>query len=144
MKKYIVVFALPVLLFSCDMKRKDKIYDDAAKQTDLARKDSTTVQIIDSVYNFGKVADGEKVEYNYRFVNSGTKPLVIDRASASCGCTVPEKPEKPIMPGDTGFIKVVFNSKGRVGLVDKNITVISNSKPEFPTLLLTGEVIEKK
>ncbi len=143
MMKYIIVLALPVLLFSCDMKRKDKIYDDAAKQTDEARKDSTTVQIIDSVYNFGKVADGEKVEYNYRFVNSGTKPLVIDRASASCGCTVPEKPEKPIMPGDTGFIKVVFNSSGRVGLVDKNITVISNSKPEFPRLLLTGEVISK-
>ncbi len=143
MTKYIIALALPVMLFSCDMKRKDKIYDDAAKQTDLARKDSTTVQIIDSVYNFGKVADGEKVEYNYRFVNSGTKPLVIDRASASCGCTVPEKPEKPVMPGDTGFIKVVFNSKGRVGLVDKNITVVSNSKPEFPTLLLTGEVIGK-
>jgi hypothetical protein len=143
MMKYIIVLALPVMLFSCDMKRKDKIYDDAAKQTDEARKDSTTVQIIDSVYNFGKVADGEKVEYNYRFVNSGAKPLVIDRASASCGCTVPEKPEKPIMPGDTGFIKVVFNSSGRVGLVDKNITVISNSKPEFPRLLLTGEVISK-
>ena len=69
---------------------------------------------------------------------------MIDRASASWGCTVREKPEKPVMPGDTGFIKVVFNSKGRVGLVDKNITVISNAKPEFPTLLLTGEVIEKK
>lgn len=144
MKSTWIVMALPVLLFSCDMKRKDKIADDNARQMELAAKDTTTVFIIDTAYNFGKVADGAKVEYNYRFVNNGTKPLVIDRATASCGCTVPEKPEAPVMPNDTGFIKVVFNSTGRVGPVEKNITVISNAKPEFPRLILTGEVTGKE
>jgi len=61
------------------------------------------------------VTEGEKVIYNYRFKNTGTKPLVIVEATASCGCTVPQKPEKPILPGETGFIKVVFDSKNRVG-----------------------------
>ena len=44
-----------------------------AKRTELALKEKTTVQIIDSAYNFGKVTDGEKVEYSYRFKNTGNK-----------------------------------------------------------------------
>ena len=106
--------------------------------------DTTTVQMIDSVYDFGKVTDGEKVIYNYRFKNTGSKPLIISSASASCGCTVPEKPEEPVKPGETGFLKVVFNSEGRVGPTHKTVTVISNAYPSFPVLLLTGEVVSKK
>lgn len=117
---------------------------DAATQNTLALKDTTTVQIIDSSYNFGKVADGEKVEYSYRFKNTGSKPLVIADAHASCGCTVPQKPEKPILPGEIGFIKIVFDSKGRVGNAYKTITVVSNANPEFPQLILTGDVEAKK
>lgn len=139
-KKYFLFLLVSVIMISCDNRRKDKIADDASAQTALALKDSTTVQIIDSSYNFGKVTDGEKVEYSYRFKNTGTRPLVIVEASASCGCTVPQKPEKPILPGDIGFIKIVFDSKGRVGNAHKSITVISNANPEFPPLILTGDV----
>ena len=144
MKKIILFLFISATIFSCDVRRKDKIADDASTQKALALKDSTTVQIIDSAYNFGKVTDGEKVEYSYRFKNTGSKPLVIVNASASCGCTVPQKPEKPIMPGEIGFIKIVFDSKGRVGSAHKTITVISNANPEFIPLILTGEVIAKK
>ena len=132
-------------LFSCDI-RKNKTKDDvkASDPSVQVFKDSTTVQIIDSVYNFGKVTDGEKVEYNYRFKNTGKNPLIITTATASCGCTVPEKPEAPIKPGETGFIKVVFNSQGRVGDVHKEITVVSNAYPVFPVLELRGQVMEIK
>ena len=132
-------------LFSCDI-RKNKAKDDvkASDPSVQVFKDSTTVQIIDSVYNFGKVTDGEKVEYNYRFKNTGKNPLIITTATASCGCTVPEKPEAPIKPGETGFIKVVFNSQGRVGDVHKEITVVSNAYPVFPVLELRGQVMEIK
>ena len=144
MKKYLLLLLVPAFLFSCDVRKKDKIADDAEKLKELALKDTTTVQVIDTVYNFGKTTDGEKVEYNYRFKNTGSKSLVITSATASCGCTVPQKPEKPISPGDTGFIKVVFDSKGRVGSAHKTITVVSNAKPGFPELLLTGEVVAKQ
>src|SRR5215204_1782185 len=115
------------LIASCDVRKNDKVVDDGVQQMENAKKDSTTVQLIDSVYNFGTVAEGEKVTYNFRFRNSGSKPMVITNTSASCGCTVPEKPEKPIMPGETGFIKVVFNSKGKLGHNEKNITVMANT-----------------
>ena len=144
MKKYILFLLVTLTAISCDVRRKDKIADDAASQKALALKDSTTVQIIDSAYNFGKVTDGDKVEYSYRFKNTGNKPLVIVEAHASCGCTVPQKPEKPILPGEIGFIKIVFNSKGRVGNAHKTITVISNANPEFTPLVLTGDVEAKK
>jgi hypothetical protein len=143
-KNYILICLISISVISCSERRKDKIADDAETQKVLALKDSTTVQIIDSSYNFGKVTDGEKVEYSYRFKNTGTKPLVIVEATASCGCTVPQKPEKPILPGETGFIKVVFDSKGRVGNAHKTITVISNADPGFPVLTLTGDVEAKK
>jgi hypothetical protein len=143
MNRFIPVILCGLLLLSCDFRRKDKIADDGAQLTEKALKDSTTVQIIDSAYNFGTVTDGEKVEYSYRFKNTGTKPLVIITASASCGCTVPQKPEKPILPGETGFIKVVFDSKGRVGLTHKSVTITSNARPDFLPLELTGDVLGK-
>ena len=144
MKKYILFLLVPVILVSCDVKRKDRIADDASKQREQALRDSTTVQVIDTTYNFGKVTDGEKVEFNYRFKNTGNKPLIITNATASCGCTVPQKPEMPILSGDTGFIKVVFDSKGRIGSAHKTVTVNSNAFPGFPQLLLTGEVVGKE
>ncbi|MBK8520016.1 MAG: DUF1573 domain-containing protein [Ferruginibacter sp.] len=144
MKKYILFLLVSATVVSCDVRRKDKIADDTETQKLQALKDSTTVQIIDTTYDFKTVTDGEKVMYSYRFKNTGTKPLVIVEASASCGCTVPQKPEKPVLPGETGFIKVVFDSKGRVGPAHKTVTVQSNAKPEFPTLILTGNVIAKE
>ena len=144
MKKIIFFLLASATVASCNVRHKNKIADDIETQKVLALKDSTTVQIIDSAYNFGKVTEGEKVEYSYRFKNTGKKPLVVVQATASCGCTVPQKPEKPILPGEIGFIKIVFDSKGRVGQAHKTISVTSNANPEFTPLVLTGTVEEKK
>jgi hypothetical protein len=141
-KIFLFIFFAGVL-GACNI-RNEKYKHDLEAQLKPHYNDTTTVQMIDSVYDFGKVTDGEKVIYNYRFKNTGNKPLIISSASASCGCTVPEKPEEPVKPGATGFLKVVFNSEGRVGPTHKTVTVISNAYPAFPVLLLTGEVTSKK
>lgn len=147
MKKIIIAVAVTAAMVSCDVKRKDKISDsvniDSTKMAN-AMNQPTTVQLIDSTFDFGTITEGEKVEYSYRFKNTGSTPLMIVSASASCGCTVPEKPEKPILPGETSYIKVVFNSQGKVGQNHKDITVIANTTPAFPTLKLSGEVTAKK
>ncbi len=131
-------------LFSCNTRKSDKVVDDIQKLKAAAVKDSTTVAVIDSIYNFGTITEGEKVEYSFRFTNTGSKPLVILSTTASCGCTIPQKPEKPIMPGEMGFIKVVFDSKGKVGHNTKTIVVASNAMPPFKDLLLEGEVVQKQ
>ena len=165
MKKYCWVILLPVILFSCDVRRKDKISNDSnldslqqvqkrtedavklaeqKKMQEDALKNTTSVQMIDSAFNFGNIIEGEKVEHSYIFKNTGTNPLVVFEAHASCGCTVPEKPEKPILPGETGYLKVVFNSAGKHGHNEKDINVSSNANPAFPVLKLTGEIKEKE
>lgn len=147
LKTLILTGFVAASLISCDVRTKDKIADGKTGGADSAKNAATaaptTVQIIDSVFDFGKVAEGEVVEYSYRFKNVGTSPLIISNATASCGCTVPEKPEAPVKPGETGFIKVKFNSEGRAGMAHKTVTVTSNAAPAFPELLLKGEVIAK-
>lgn len=141
--KYLFYCFAFLSLAGCYERGKESKKQTAANTAE-ALNEHTSVQIIDSTYNFGKVTDGEKVVFNYRFMNSGDKPLVISAASASCGCTVPERPEQPIAPGETGVIKVVFDSKGRVGPVHKEVNVTSNAMPEFPTLILTGDVMSQQ
>lgn len=97
-------------------------------------------------YDFGQIASGEKVTYDFKFKNVGKTPLIITRATATCGCTVPEYPKDPIAPGNEGAIHVVFNSKGKEGMQNKVISIVSNTVPELTELHLLGDVkkIKKK
>ena len=95
-------------------------------------------------HDFGNVQEGEKVSYAFKFKNTGNANLIISNASGSCGCTVPEIPEEPVSPGETAFIKAVFDSKGRVGLQEKSITVISNAIPNSAMLRIKSMVIAKE
>ena len=144
LKAFILAGGLSVVfLTSCDVRTKDKLAGTPEAAQTEAVAASTTVQLIDSVYDFGTIAEGENIEFSYRFKNSGSNALVISNASASCGCTVPEKPEAPIKPGETGFIKVKFNSEGRAGAAHKIVNVLANTTPAFPELVLKGVVTAK-
>jgi hypothetical protein len=92
-------------------------------------------------YEFGTIYAGDKVNYNYTFTNTGDAPLIISNASASCGCTVPEWPKDPIEPGESGEIKVEFDSKGKMGKQNKTVSITANTNPNNVTLQLTGEVL---
>jgi hypothetical protein len=148
MKKNLLFLIVAAGFFtSCDVRKKDQqatVAPSDSAQLKKSVENPTTVQLIDSVYDFGKVMDGEIVEYSYRFKNTGKNPLVISHVSASCGCTVPEKPDQPILPGEIGYIKVKFNSENRQGEAHKTVFVQSNAVPAFPELLLKGQVEPKK
>ena len=141
MKKLFSLFLILGFLYSCNIRNENVSGNEQEAMKLHNRNDTTSVQMIDSVFAIGKIKEGENATFSFRFKNTGDKPLVISSANASCGCTVPEKPEQPIMPGETGFIKVVFNSKGRVGPIQKVVQVVSNAYPEIPVLKLTGEVL---
>jgi hypothetical protein len=91
-------------------------------------------------YDFGKIKEGEKVHYDFKFTNTGKSPLIISNATATCGCTIPEWPKEPIKPGATGVIKVVFDSTGKSGMQDKVVTVTSNGNPVVNDVHLVGVV----
>jgi hypothetical protein len=91
-------------------------------------------------YNFGSIKQGEKVTYDFNFVNTGKDPLIITEAHGSCGCTVPSYPKEPIAKNAKGTIHVEFNSTGKMGMQDKTITITSNAKSGQKVLHLKGNV----
>ncbi|MFT4660990.1 MAG: hypothetical protein ACI8XB_001261 [Patiriisocius sp.] len=94
------------------------------------------------VFNFGKISQGEKITFTFKFKSSGEGPLVIGAVKPSCGCTTPKDwPKDPIMPGDEGLIEVEFNSEGKSGLQSKSINIVSNTDPSTSVLYLEGEVV---
>lgn len=97
-------------------------------------------------HEFGNINEKDgKAKCEFKFWNSGDAPLVIISATASCGCTKPEYPKKPIAPGDTAIIKVSYNPKGRPGEFSKTIKVTTNApKNKNVKLKITGVVIPEK
>jgi hypothetical protein len=90
---------------------------------------------------FGKISEGEKISYAFKFKNTGNANLVISDAKGSCGCTVPEWTKDPIAPGASGVVNVTFDSRGKTGMQHKTITLITNAIPNTKVLTISGEVI---
>ena len=92
-------------------------------------------------YEFGKIIQGEKVSFSFKFTNTGKTDLLISSATASCGCTVPTYSKTPVKPGENGKIDVVFDSDGKKGTVTKHVTVLANTNPNSKVLELSGEIL---
>lgn len=104
----------------------------------------TTVQWLDSLQDFGKVKNGEKVNVSFRFKNTGQFPLIVESATPGCGCTIPEMPKESIMPGKEGVIKAVFNSLNQAPTVHKTIVVGMNTRPSTRhEISFIGEVVNQ-
>lgn len=155
MKHTLIILAAALSIAACNPK--DKKTGNNGNTTDTAGKltpdqiakagaDSanfTTIQWIDStVQSLGKLKHNQSVEITYRFRNSGDKVLIIENVSTSCGCTIAEKPEKPIDPGAEGVIKATFNGSGN-GRVSRDVRVFANTKPQKEHVLsFNGDVQE--
>ena len=63
-----------------------------------------------SEYDFGTINQGDKVETEFPFTNTGKVDLLITNAKGSCGCTIPDFPKKPIKPGEKGKIFLIIPS----------------------------------
>lgn len=94
-------------------------------------------------HDFGKIEEGVQAAYTFEFTNTGTAPVVISNAQASCGCTTPDWTKEPVMPGKSGKVMASFNSQGRPGSFSKTVTVISNSETPQIVLSIKGEVSSK-
>ncbi len=94
-------------------------------------------------HDFGTIKEGEVVEYNFTFTNTGEIPLVIQDARPSCGCTAPDWTKTPVPVGGKGFVKASFNSKNQTNLQNKTITVVANTKPEQTVLRFRAMVQSK-
>ena len=94
-------------------------------------------------HDFGKVDQGKPVTHVFEFKNTGTDPIVINDAQASCGCTKPTFAREPILPGKTGSISATYNAAA-MGQFTKTVTVTSNAENGNIVLYLKGEVVAHK
>lgn len=110
----------------------------------LSTTDANAPKIVFSKtsHDFGELALYAPAFCEFKFYNKGRSPLILSDISATCGCTVPSWPKKPIMPGDSDII-VINYLPDETGIIHKNVTVFSNATKMPVTLELNGKVIKK-
>jgi hypothetical protein len=94
--------------------------------------------------NFGFVHEGDKVNLNYRLSNTGEKPLIISDYKVECGCTVVDKPNHAILPGESYNLKVTFDTHEKYDRQDHLIVIISNAINSPSKLRFKGVVLKSK
>ena len=108
---------------------------------DTLYADMPIMTFVEEQHHFGKIKDGDKVSHSFEFTNTGKSDLIITNVRASCGCTVPTYTEKPVKPGEKGYIDVSFNSKGKVGNPKKSVTISANTVPATKVIYIMAEVV---
>ncbi|MBK7443731.1 MAG: DUF1573 domain-containing protein [Chitinophagales bacterium] len=150
LKSTFIAFAVASMsLVSCKEQTTDNTVETTAENARGLDKIST--KIVENpteitfdrdLNDFGEIIQGEKVHTEFKFTNTGKNALIITDAHGSCGCTVPEWPKEPIAPGESGVIKVQFNSANRSGQFNKTVTVTANTLPSSNTILkIKGTII---
>lgn len=101
---------------------------------DANQKNAPDIVLDKTVYDFGTIGYGSNGSFEFKVKNAGAQPLIISNVQKSCGCTSVDWTKDPIKQGQTGIIKVTYDTK-RIGTFTKNLTVYSNAKT--PTVVLT-------
>ena len=143
-----IVFGLIIfLIFSCDQDPSKKINAENVKAVEERidkAYDSAEIEFEFDSYDFGEVKDGEIVEVDFDFTNSGKSDLIIFDASASCGCTVPEYPQNVnIKPGQSDKLKVRFDTANKPGKQIKSVTLTTNTNSGKKIIRISGFVLNK-
>lgn len=112
------------------------------QQPEVDPATAANISFKENSFDFGTLEEGEKVEHVFKFTNTSENPLTISNARGSCGCTVPEWPREPIAPGESGEIKVKFDSKGKKGKQSKTVTITANTIPANTMLTINSDVIK--
>lgn len=118
----------------------------ALASTGAQAQGQAEIKFEETVHDFGTFTEDNALQsYTFTFTNIGDGPLVVHQAVASCGCTVAEYTQEPVLPGKTGTVKVSYNGKGRYpGKIDKSVTLRTNGKTEMLRLFIKGEMLPGK
>jgi uncharacterized protein DUF1573 len=116
------------------------IFAQAQTPAATVKKADSYVKFKDVIHDFGKIKQNSPVTYNFVFTNVTDKPVVIESATASCGCTTPVKPEAPVAKGKDDKITAGFNAAA-AGPFNKTIYVKVAGVEQPMELKITGEVL---
>ncbi|MCD6017889.1 MAG: hypothetical protein K0S53_1010 [Bacteroidetes bacterium] len=140
----ILALSLIIITSSCKEQRTDVSTNDIVNTKSAdgnSNADLPEIKFEEETHDFGRITQGEKVTYNFKFKNTGGANLIISSASGSCGCTIPDYPKKPILPGEEANINVVFASEGKSGIVEKSVTIVTNCEPSTRIIYIKANII---
>jgi hypothetical protein len=120
-------FAITLLLFGAAVMAQTKVEDVAKVNTEK--------------YDFGKIKQSVPVVTYFEIKNISDKPLVVENTWGSCGCTTPEKIEKPIAPGETAKLKVNYNAAA-LGSFTKDVYIKFAGIETPKDVKITGETLD--
>jgi len=136
MKKLFIALACISICGSVSAQEKQT----AKTETAAAKSTAGKFKFKEETHDFGEVAEGPAAETDFEFKNVGKEPILITEAHGSCGCTVPQWPKEPIMPGKKAKIHVTYNTAGRVGAITKDVYITSNAEQSPMVLHIRGTV----
>ncbi|PIE50476.1 MAG: hypothetical protein CSA38_03480 [Flavobacteriales bacterium] len=120
------------------IRRQEKLIKEAQE------KPLTNLVISENHFDFKDIKQGETVEHQFEFTNSGKKPLIISAVKPGCGCTISEYTQEPILPGKKGFVTLKFNAMNFQGMVRKSAEVYANVEQLPIVLTFSANVIPQK
>jgi len=106
-----------------------------------AQDKTAKIEFNSDTIDYGTIEKGSNGVRVFEFTNTGDAPLIISKVSSSCGCTIPKKPDGPILPGKIGKIEVKYDTN-RVNPIRKTITVLSNAETPTVALKIKGLVVD--
>lgn len=131
MKNVFVFLSIALALSSCG----------GTEEVEIGNK--TTMEV-EPVFEAGKVLKGETIEAVFNIKNTGDYPLVVADIKGSCTCTVVEKPDEPIAPGDSfKIIAEVDTDRTSTGQISKGVTIVANTTPSITSVAIKATVLEK-
>ncbi len=145
MKNYFKTTFLIIFLtvISCDdnSKKKETVSENSSSSSIVSSSESPIMSFDKTLHDFGTIQEGETVETIFTFTNSGKSDLIIVDARGSCGCTVPEYPKNtPIAPGESGKIRVSFDSSNKPNMQQKTVTISANTDSGRETIRIKALV----
>ncbi|MBD2769279.1 DUF1573 domain-containing protein [Hymenobacter sp. BT664] len=163
--KYPIIFAAALLLLACNRDKTAEVGTEGMNAAATAVADDTkanpvvdnpnvvseneapnpnapVMKFAEAEFDFGDIKPDTKVRHTFTFTNTGKSPLLIEDATASCGCTTPSWTKAPVAPGAQGSIEVQFDSRGKRGIISKQVAVRANTQPSITTILIKGNVLD--
>ncbi len=130
--KKLTLFSLFAFFGLIAFAQDQKIFEEPA--------DGPKIEFTEVSFDFGDITQGDVVEHVFEFKNTGTQPLILSNVRTTCGCTAPSWPREPIPPGESSKMTVKFNSRGKVGMQNKVVTIYSNSVEKINRIKIEANV----
>ena len=111
-------------------------------ENETPNPNAPVMKFAEAEFDFGDIKPDSKVRHTFTFTNAGKSPLLIEDATASCGCTTPSWTKEPVAPGAQGRLEVQFDSRGKQGIISKQVAVRANTQPGTTTILIKGNVLD--